>query len=107
MSWDWTVIEENEFAVLYDASTSWIVEDKTTRNKPVKFTGETKTLKNIAVDFAQSSDGMPIFMRAYYPKDQVEFRLVKRAFERLTQDRQREFERLKEMHESKGVYGYV
>ncbi|MBT0160914.1 hypothetical protein G4O51_13120, partial [Candidatus Bathyarchaeota archaeon A05DMB-2] len=49
---------------------------------------------------------MPIFMRAYYPKDQVEFRLVKRAFERLTQDRQREFERLKDMHESKEAYEY-
>ncbi|MBT0161021.1 hypothetical protein G4O51_13675, partial [Candidatus Bathyarchaeota archaeon A05DMB-2] len=55
MSWGWTVIEESEFAVLYDASTCWVVEDKTTRNKPVKFTGETKTLKNIAVDFAQGS----------------------------------------------------
>jgi pyoverdine/dityrosine biosynthesis protein Dit1 len=97
MSWRWTVIEENEFAVLYDAFTYWIVEDKTTRNKPVKFTGETKTQKNIAIDFAQDSNGMTIFLRAYYPKDQVEFQLVKRAFERLTQDRERQRRRLKEL----------
>ena len=104
MSWGWTVLEENAFVVLYDSSNYWVIEDKTMSKAPVKFTGETKTLKNIAVDFAQGPDGGPVFVRAYYPKGQIEFRLVKRAFERLSQDRTKEFQRLKRLLEAKEVF---
>lgn len=101
MGWGWTVLEENEFVVLYDTSNYWVIEDKTMSKMPIKFTGETKTLKNIAVDFAEGPNGGPMFIRAYYPKGQIEFRLVKRAFERLSQDRVREFSRLKQLLEAK------
>jgi len=97
LSWGWTVIEESDFAVLYDSPNYWIVEDKTTRNLPVTFTGETKTLKNMTVDFSEDEKGNRIFVRAYFPKGQIEYRLARRAFERLTQDRRREFQRLKRL----------
>jgi hypothetical protein len=106
MSWGWTPVEENDFAVLYDAGGYWVVEDRTRSDMPVRFQGQTKTLKNIFIDFAEDEEGVWLPVRTYYPKNQFAYKLVLSAYRSLTAVRRREFRKLERLMKAKESASY-
>jgi hypothetical protein len=101
MTWGWNPVKESDFAVLYDAGGYWVVEDKTRSDMPIRFQGQTMTIKNIYMDFAEDEKGNWLPVRSYYPKDQFDYKLVLGAFQSLTAKRRREFRKLERLLRAK------
>jgi len=89
------LIEEDEFARLYDDGYYWIIEDKTLGDKEVVHTGETKTLVTIKMDFVLVNDRLAA-ARVYYPKDQFTIDDAKKTFIKVNTERKKEFMKYRE-----------
>ena len=107
MSWGWTPVEENDFAVLYDTGDFWVVEDKTRSHMLIKFQGQTWTVLNMYVDFAEDEEGMWLPVRTYYPKNQFAYKQVLSAYNSLTMKRRREFREQQRLAKAKEGASYA
>jgi len=63
------VIEEKEYAVLYDNGYYWVIEDKIFRNFPLRRQASTKTAIEMVFDFVELPNGDEVIARVYIPKD--------------------------------------
>jgi len=63
------VIEEKEYAVLYDNGYYWVIEDKIFRNFQFKRQSSTKTAIEMVFDFVELPNGDEALARVYIPKD--------------------------------------
>jgi hypothetical protein len=63
------VIEEREYAVLYDNGYYWVIEDKIFRNFQFKRQAATKTAIEMVFDFVELPNGDEVIARVYIPKD--------------------------------------
>ena len=63
------VIEEREYAVLYDNGYYWVIEDKIFRNFQFKRQASTKTAIEMVFDFVELPNGDEVIARVYIPKD--------------------------------------
>jgi len=63
------VIEEREYAVLYDNGYYWVIEDKIFRNFQLKRQATTKTAIEMVFDFVELPNGDEVIARVYIPKD--------------------------------------
>ena len=63
------VIEEREYAVLYDNGYYWVIEDKIFRNFPLKRQAATKTAIEMLFDFVELPNGDEAIARVYIPRE--------------------------------------
>ena len=75
------VIEEKEYAVLYDNGYYWVIEDKIFRNFPLKRQASTKTAIEMVFDFVELPNGDEAIARVHIPKS-IEKDIVLRDLER-------------------------
>jgi len=74
------VLLENEFVVLYEQGPWYVIENKLVRDLPIVHRGETKTLIHMIIEMGMYPNGDYTVVRAYYPKADVELKVVVSAF---------------------------
>jgi len=102
MWWPFTpqrrVLMENEYVVLYEEGPWYVIENKLVRDLPIVHRGETKTLIHMIVEMGMYPNGDITTVRTYYPKADVELKIVVNAFHQWTkywQKKLAEYEKLK------------
>ena len=76
------MVEEREFATLYDAGSYWVIEDKIFRRFPFKRQASTKTAIEMVFEFVELPDGGEAISRVYIPKDSGPKELIYQDLER-------------------------
>ena len=75
---------ENEFVILYEQGPWYVIENKLVKDLPIVHRGETKTLVHMIHEFGMFPDGSTTVVRSYYPKSEVELRIVVNTFHHWT-----------------------
>jgi len=63
------IVTESKYIVLYEDPFYWIVEDKTLRDLPIIYRGETKTAVHIVTEFVELPNGDIRVVRTHYSKE--------------------------------------
>jgi len=74
------VLLENEFVVLYEQGPWYVIENKLVKDLPIVHRGETKTLVHMIIEMGMYPNGDYTVVRVYYPKADIELKVVVRAF---------------------------
>lgn len=89
------ILEENEFLRLEDRGEWIVLVDKTLLGLPIVRQGETTSVLNIVMDFVEVG-GKQSAVNTYYPKADVELKLIRQTFYTLTKKYEKDKQALSE-----------